>query len=371
MDLNKYKTLEEKVKKPNFNKDYKGLNNILKALSFFGNAASIFLASFFVTTLLTVAIENVYVVWAIAIGSLTGLELTKRVIFFRFSRDFIRTNKIFSTSVAPMLFFTMMLISLSFYSSLSGAKKFSSKSDLIENVAETQIDNFSDSTSVYYKDKIEVLEQQNNDLFTANQRVDQQVQDLLDEHPTWTNSAKRLREGKEMNTLQIEKNDVKIKELKTERDQVIKDYEEEVIQDSSKDINKNKSDSYIFIATSTLIELLILIGIYFNNLYNFRSYRDIKKKLLHDDNFKQYYKYLEMINVLYLNRAEKDEIPSTKLMIKLMKMNKVYVREEELEDALSLFEALQVIESNGEHTYIIKDREEAEKEMKSHFNINE
>jgi hypothetical protein len=369
MELKQFKELEKKVKKPDFGEDFKVVNIILKVASILGNFASIFLASFFVTELLAVAIETPLVYWVITIISLSILELSKREIFFRFSRDFIRTKKIFSKAVFPMLFFTGVLISLSFYSSLSGAKEFSSKSDQIEVVAEQQIDNFADSTANYYQQKIELLEQQNADLFAANQRIDQQIQDLLDEHPTWTNSAKRLRDGKEPNTIQIEKNDAKIKEIKEERDEVIEKYKKEVESESSEDIEKNKSDSYIFIATSTIIEFLILLGIYFSNVYNFRTYRDTKKKIISDDNFRTYYEYTEIIEVLYLNRKEKDKVPDKKLMLELLHMNKVYLREDQLESALKLFDALKIIETNGDITYLVKEKNEAEKLIKEHFHI--
>jgi hypothetical protein len=363
-----FKTLEKKVKKPNFGEDYKSLNIILRILSFLGNFASIFLASFFVTELLSVAIDNPIIYWVIAIISLAGLEATKREIFHRFSRDFIRTNKIFTSAVLPMLIFTMTLISLSFYSSLSGAQKFSSKSDQLEVVAETEIDNFTDSTMAYYQEKIDLLETQNKELFEANQRIDQQIQDLLDEHPTWTNSAKRLRDGKEPNIVQIEKNDLKIKEIKKERDQVIEDYEKDVLTDTSEDIEKNKSDSNVFIGTSTLIEFLILIGIYFNNLYNFRTYRDNKLKLLNDENYKTYFDYYELLEVMFLNNKEKDTIPGKDLIKNLLLMNKVYLTDEQIDNAYSLFTALKIIESNGEHEYFIKDKEEAIESLKKHFN---
>lgn len=369
MNLKNFKKLEDKVKKPDFNKDFSGLNTILRTLSILGNVASIFLASFFVSGLLSVAIENEYVIWAITLIALCGLELTKREIFFRFSRDFIRTNEIFSKSVAPMLFFTMLLISLSFYSSLSGAMEFSSKSDNIEVMATKTIDTFADSTNAYYQEKINEFETRNSDLFTSNQNVDKQIQDLLDEHPTWTNSAKRLREGKELNNTQIEKNEDKIKEIKAERDNVVKDYKESVIDKSSKDINKNKSDSFIFIAISTLIEFLILIGIYFNNIFNFRSYKDTKKRLLNDDNFKTYYTYSEIIEILYLNRKEKDLIPSKELMVELLEMNKIYISLTQLEQSLKLFDALKIVETNEDKTYLLKEKEDAEAEMKKHFHI--
>ena len=69
-----------------------------------------------------------------------------------------------------MLFSTMCLISLSFYSSLSGAQKFASQAEVIEVIAEEEIDNFADSTNAYYQIKIEELESQNNKLFEANQK---------------------------------------------------------------------------------------------------------------------------------------------------------------------------------------------------------
>jgi len=218
-------------------------------------------------------------------------------------------------------------------------------------------------------DKIEKLEKQNEDLFESNRNVDKQVQDLLDEHPTWTNSAKRLREGKEYNVSQIEKNDQKIKELKSERDKIISKYKKNIENESNEDIEKNQSDSYIFIATSTIIEFLILIGIYFNNLYNFRSYRDTKKKLINDDNFKTYYEYNEILDVLYLNRKEKDKIPDKDLMLDLLHMNKVYLREDQLESAMKLFDALKIIETNGDVTYLIKEKDESENVIKEHFHI--
>lgn len=367
MNLKSFKKLESKVKKPDFGKDFKSLNYILKSLSIFGNIISIFLASFFVTELLSVAIDNPLVYWIIAIIALSGLELTKREIFFRFSRDFIRTNSIFKSSALPMLFFTMVLISLSFYSSLSGAQKFSSKTDLIEVETAERVDIFTDSTNTLYQDKISVLELRNAELFESNKKTDEQIERVLTDHPTWVNTAKKLRDGKNENNIQISKNDDKIKELKQERDEIIAKYTESIEGKSGKEIDKNKNDSFVFIMISTLIEFLILIGIYFSNIYNFRRYRDTKEKLLSDDNFRTYYEYSEIIDILYLNRKEKDMIPGIDLMIDLLTMNKVYITKKQIEDALKLFEALNIIEVNEEYSYLTKDKEESQKILEDHF----
>ena len=364
MNLENYKKLEDKVKKPDFNKDYKGLNTILKILSILGNIASIFLASFFVTELLKVAIENEYIIWAIAIIALCGLELTKREIFFRFSRDFIRTNDIFSKNVASMLFFTMVLISLSFYSSLSGAKKFSSKSDKLENVAETNIKTYEDSLRNVYSKDIIFYDGEIKKIIKDNSELSSKISE---EDNAWT--RKKLQETRDDNNKYLTEYKLELESIKTERDDIIETYKKEVLSETSEDINKNQSDSYIFIATSTLIEFLILIGIYFNNIFNFKSYRDTKKRLLNDENFKTYYNYLEILELLFLNRKEKDKIPSSELLLELLDMNKVYITSTQLEQALKIFDALKIIETNGNTTYILKEKEEAEKDLKKHFHI--
>lgn len=367
MDLNNFKKLESKVKKPNFGDDFKTLNRILGGLSIFGNVVSIFLASFFVTELLSVAIDSPLIYWGIAIIALSGLELTKREIFYRFSRDFIRTNNIFKTSALPMLFFTMLLISLSFYSSLSGAQKFSSKSDLIDIETKVVVNTFADSTNVYYQEKIDLLDKQNADLFESNKKTDEQIETILQEHPTWVNTAKKLRDGKNENNTQIERNDNKIRELKEERDRVVSNYKEGVEGESDKEKNKNKSDSLVFVLISTLIEFLILIGIYFGNVYNFRQYRDTKQRLLSDENFRVYYDYSEIVNMLYLNRKEKDQIPDIDLINELLIMNRVYLTREQIESSIRLFEALNIIEINEEYSYLVKEKDEALKILEKHF----
>ena len=366
MDNKELKKLEQKVKKPDFAEDYKSVDKILSGLSVLGNIASIFLASFFITELLSVAIENEIVRWVITIISLCGLELMKREIFKRFSRDFIRTKKIFSSGVLPMLLFTMLLISLSFYSSLSGAQKFSSKADVMETVAEEEIDTYSDSVNVYYQDKIDKIENQSSVLFEQNLQYDKEASELP---PNWISAKERIRKGKKDNNEQIEKNEVKVKDLKSERDDLTSSYEKEITDETSVDVEKNKSDSNIFIWSSTLIEFLILIGIYFNNLYSFKSFRDIKNRLLSDDNFRTYHDYSEIIDMLFLNRKAQDTIPDTDLIVELLVMNKVYLTRDQVEKSFRLFEALKIIETNGEYTYLLKDIEESVEIIKTHFHI--
>lgn len=366
MNIKEFKEIEKKVKKPEFSSDFKSLNVILKTLSILGNISSIFLASIFISQLFKVAIDNPIIYWGISIIALSGLELTKREVFFRFSRDFIRLKKIFTKNVLPMLLFTMILISMSFYSSLSGAQKFGSKKEEIKTNTEKTITTFTDSISENYQLKIDELENRNKELFDQNKKLDEEARELP---PTWVTAKTKIRKQIEKNNQRIDRNDNKIKELKEEKDTEISNFKKDLTKESQKDINKNNENIFVFISISTIIEFLILFGIYFNNLYNFKSYKDIKNKLMNDKNFRTYFEYTEVLNSVFLNNKEKDIIPSVKMIRKLLEMNKIYLTEEQINSSLDLFEALQIIETNDDKTYLTKDLEEAEIDLKNHFNV--
>jgi len=90
---------------------------------------------------------------------------------------------------------------------------------------------------------------------------------------------------------------------------------------------------------------------------------------MNDKNFRTYFEYTEVLNSVFLNNKEKDIIPSVKMIRKLLEMNKIYLTEEQINSSLDLFEALQIIETNDDKTYLTKDLEEAEIDLKNHFNV--
>ena len=141
MKISEFKKLENKINNYNFNKSYKNINIIMIILSYFGNIASIFLAYFFLSKILYSAIiDNPLLVNISSIIILTGLELLKRDIFNKFSIQSLK-DKTISKNVIPLLIFSLLLISTSFYSSISGAKEFSYKSKEIDQKNEKVINN--------------------------------------------------------------------------------------------------------------------------------------------------------------------------------------------------------------------------------------
>ena len=79
MKINEFKQLEDKINNQNFNKGYKTINIVMTFLSYFGHVASIFLAYFILSKILSGAMTNNPVaVFIASIIILSGLELLKR-----------------------------------------------------------------------------------------------------------------------------------------------------------------------------------------------------------------------------------------------------------------------------------------------------
>jgi hypothetical protein len=158
MKVEEFKKLEKKITGYNFNQSYKNIKNIMVTLSYFGNLTSIFLAYFFMSGVITGAVGdgNVIFVFISSIIILAGIELLKRDIFDKFSIQYLKDNGITKT-VMPLLLVSIILISASFYSSLTGAKEFSSKSEQLELLKKDQLKEYKDSIVNIYSDKIYLI----------------------------------------------------------------------------------------------------------------------------------------------------------------------------------------------------------------------
>lgn len=367
MTTNEFKKLEKKINGYNFNQSYKSINKIMITLSYFGHVASIFLAFFFMSKVLSSAMsDNPIAVFVSSLIILAGLELLKRDIFDKFSIQSLK-DKGLSKAVAPLLITSLLLISGSFYSSINGAKEFSSKSKEIELVAETNINQFSDSLTAVYAPKIEQLESQNVELFEANKQLDEEARALP---PTWVSSKNSIRSRIDVNNKQIEKNDDKISELKSERDSQISIYESNLLSATDKNKEENSKNSFIFVMISTIIELVILGGVYFSEYYKFRSYREFREKIERDPNYQKWLLYDEMLSIVITEDTKMNEkLPSNKAIIEMCKVNDIIVLPKDVTNFLKIITGLNIIKSSGSVKYVNKTREMAQDILRKNFNI--
>lgn len=367
MKINEFKKLEKKINGYNFGESYKSINKIMTVLSYFGHVASIFLAFFFMSKILSSAMtDNPLAVFIASLFILSGLELLKRDIFDKFSIQSLKDKGI-SKSVAPLMITSILLISGSFYSSINGAKEFSSKSKQIELVTEENISVYKDSITAIYAPKIEVIENQNIELFEANKLLDEEARQLPS---NWISSKDKIRSRIDKNNEQIEKNDEKISSIKSERDLNIEEYSNEQSSGSEEDKEENSKNSFIFIMISTLIELVILGGVYFSEYYKFRSYKEFREKIEKDPNYQKWLLYDEMLSIVITEDMKMNEkLPSNKSIIEMCKINDIIVLPKDVTNFLKIINGLNIIKASGSVKYVNKTREMAQEILRKNFNI--
>lgn len=361
-----FKKLEKKVRKTSFYDSYFLLDKILYVLSFFGNIASVFLASFFFSKLLSETITDLnspYFIWGSTIFLLVALELLKRNIFDKFSIEFLRYKNIFGSETLLLTLFGVCIISLSFYSSLRGAREFSSKNDIIQSTTIQIVDNYKDSLKNVYDKKIAKYEE-DNDIFQAS--ADKRIanQDVLNA-TTQTQRDKRMIE-REINNIRKDKDKKEAKTtdrvniLKNEYEKLSIAYESKHVNKASSEIDKNKDNSTTFIIISTIIELLILIGIFFDNMFNFVSYNSMRDLVISKGSYKNWLLYNELLDYMYINK-----VVSIDKLIELCIMNNIYVSENQIKDFFNIIENIGIYEKSK----LKIKKKEAERKLNDYFKM--
>jgi hypothetical protein len=372
MKLSEYKKLEEKVKNNNFHKNYSNINKVMFGMSIFGHIASIFLAYFLLFKILSSAIiESTVVAMVSSIIMLLGLELLKREVFDKFSLGILK-EKVLNKKVLPLLLVSLSLFSMSFYATINGAKEFSSKEKELEEVAEVNIDTYEDSVKTVYIGKIVEVESEIKFYKDKLDQKDKEQTDLASLPPT-----RQIRSR--INDLKVERADLKsdiksteenLESVKSERDQVITEYKSKILGKTDERKKENKSNTLFFIALSTIIELLIVAGVYFNEYYKFRSYDEYRKKLEKDPNFQKWFLYNSVIEIIYTDDTQvNDKVDNIKNITTLCKLNGVNLLPKDVMDMFKIFSSLGIIKTSGSAKYYGKSKDLAIELLKKHFNM--
>lgn len=373
MKINEFKKLEKRINNYNFNENYKNINVILTVLSYFGNLASIFLAYFFMSKIIGGALTDNPI--AVAISSiiiLAGIELLKRDIFDKFSILQLK-EKTINKTVLPLFLVSAILIFASFYSSLNGAKEFSSKSTQLEQVKEDKLKVFSDSLNGVYALKISDLEDElkkTKDILKAKDDEQTQLAGLEVLNRTQRQRVVDLKEEKKTVRGDITKIEGDINLVKTERDGIIEAKKTELESDTSSKKEDNSKNSFLFVMLSVIIELVILAGVYFNEYYKFRSYREYRDKIEKDPNFQKWLLYDQMLNLIYTDDTKMNQkLPSNKAIIETCKVNEIIVLPKNVSDFLKVLSNIGIIKQSGSARYVSKQKDIAVELLKKHFGI--
>lgn len=373
MKFDEFKQLEDNINNQNFNKGYKTINIVVTFLSYFGHVASIFLAYFILSKVLSGAMTNNPVaVFIASVIILSGLELLKRDIFKKFGIQYLKA-KAFTKDVMPLFILSIAIIGTSFYASISGAKEFSSKGQEIEVEKKETITKYKDSLTIVYGDKVKVVEQEINTTKSKLESKDKEQTDLEAIQPPTRSAKQRIKDLKEEKvTLRsdVTKLEGDVTKIKDELTSVIKQKEEEVGSESESKKESNDSNSLAFILISTLIEITILAGVYFNEYYKFRSYREFRDKIEKDPNYQKWMLYDQVLDIIYTEDTKMNQkLPSNKAIIDMCKVNDIILIPKDVVDFLKVMNGLGIIKTSGSTRYINKKRDLAFEVLRKNFNI--
>ena len=373
MTLNEFNELENKVGKDEFNREYKNINTVMFLLSIFGHIASIFLAYFLVSTIISTAIENYYVTMIVTIILLIGLESLKREIFDKFSMMYLKTKDMFSKRILPLLVSSFIVISLSFYATVSGSKEFSSKEKEIVEKYDDKLESYKTKVDSIYKSDIDKLKVQIED--NKKRIVEKDDEQTRIESGEKINSSNRrrvndLKDEKKVLSTEIDNIYVKIDEFEQKKKKDILEYEKELDGKKSKDTSNNSRNTLFFILLSTIIELLIIVGVYFNKYFLFRSYNEEKEKLYKSPNYQNFKLYSSILDIIYTNDTMiNDKLPSSKSIIEMCKINNLIILKKDVDNMFKLLNNLGVIRSSGSVKYFNREKDMSIDQLKKYFKI--
>ena len=373
MKINEFKKLEEKINGQNFNKGYKNINSLMLILSIFGHFASIFLAYFALSKVLGGVIENnPAAVLITSIIMLSGLELLKRDIFDKFSIQYLKA-KAFTKDDLPLFILSIVIISTSFYASIHGAKEFSSKEAVLEENQKVVVSQFADSLTTIYNAKVVEVQ---TEIKTDKDKLDLKDKEQTDleaiQPPTRSqrNRIKDLKEERNILRTDITKLEGDVNVIKTELVTKIKEHETEVGAETEDKKKDNSSNSLAFILISTLIELIILAGVYFNEYYKFRSYREFRNSIEKDPNYQKWMLYEQMLSIVYTEDTKMNQkLPANKSIADMCKVNDIIVMPKDITDFLKVMNGLGIIKTSGSTRYVNKQRDLAFEILRKNFNV--
>jgi hypothetical protein len=372
MKIEEFKQLEKRINNQNFNEGYKTINLVLLALSWFGHFASVFLAYFMLSKVLAGAMtDNPVAVFISSIIILSGVELLKRDIFDKFSIQYLKLKSI--QKVLPLFLLSFLIIGISFYSSISGAGEFASKEKEFDENKELVIQQYSDSLNRINDSIIKIKDTEISTLKSKLDIKDKEQTDIESQQPLNRQQRQRVADLKnERSTLRtdIEKIETDKKILTEETQNKIKIKENELGSKTDEKKKDNSKNTVLFVIISTIIELVILAGVYFNEYYKFRSYREFRDKLEKDPNYQKYLLYEQILQVLYPEDTKMNQkLPSNKAIIDMCKVNEMIVLNKDVTDFMKVMNNLGIIKASGSSKYINKQRDLSFEILKKHFNV--
>lgn len=389
MDLKKYEKLKQKFENVEFSSRFKLINRYLINFSYFGHLGSILVGFYFIFTIFKNAIGphlpsamSGYTEAIAAVIFLILFEMVKRYVFREMTFEAIRKPlDEWKRGVWIQIAISLVVVSISFYFGISGAAMFSDQTDEIKEEVKTSVVAEADSIRKIQNKEIAALKLEIKGRQERIQKVNERIDDLNDRiiESTYAWQQAQLRQQLKQDQKLVEQYDVEIKDLRAEIDSTEKQFtaqidrlEKKKTEDSLSEVSEAENNTLKFIFIVFFIESIILVGIYFHNLYDFLSYKEGKELMDNDEKYQLWIVFSELLRYVYQegNLDTGDKSVSQSKVIELTKINGSNISKAQVDQLFQILIYLQILEPNSNYRVIQKPYKSALKEIKSYLDID-
>ncbi|MFW6219433.1 MAG: hypothetical protein ACOC33_01065 [bacterium] len=366
MDLNKYDELRKKIQTKDFEGKNKSLDVWLYRLSFLGNIGSIFFAYFLVSPALEKAIlvnlisgnVGVFIAIVATIILLISFEIIKRLLIKNLSFDLVKNKfNVLKATILTWFIFSVGIIGISVFLSVNGAMNFAQTNNKTKEIMINNLQMQIDSIKILYDNKKEDYILENQDLREANNGLRNK---LIETPLNYISARNDYQKIIDKNIEIIDNNEKKINnidsELKSEITNVKNDY-----NSLSKENNEEESKNILlFILISASIEILIIIGVFFREFYEYNLYILNQNKL--EKVYKKRDRYKAMLAYIYQEGKANhgDRVIAASKLIDLVTENSTITNPKKfVENFLRDMESLNVFVVQGKRRLINTSYEDA------------
>jgi hypothetical protein len=363
-----YLNLKRETDKQSYKDEHKKTNIGLLITSWLSNATSVYLAFFFVKSLVDNVLDDAkgsIFISIIILVFLSLFELIKRHIFGLFSKDLIRNNfKIFNKDLWLFNLSVLLIVSFSAYLSLNGAQKMMNKDKVISQHSENLISVKTDSIQNYYmltfikpiQDEVKTLNTQNDNYMSASQNQ--------------TKMSGKYVNLISQNNIKIKDDLTRISQYEKERDGKINEIKNTQNLKLNNQKSENKSNISIFIAISAIIESLIMLGVYFNIYYKFRVKKEYEEVILASPKLTRWKTYNDLADVVFEGVDVGDVIPTINEIRDIAMTNNLRVTTKDIENFGKMLYYIRAIEKRGNKRCLTMPVEKILETLKKYYKIN-
>ena len=371
ISFDKYVQMKSKLLVGSYNEKYKYVDKFLYIFSWFGNGVSIFLAFFFLQSLFYSSFNEISNSIFITLGIvffLSLFELLKRYVFGMFSVELIRHKfKMFNKGMIVFITSTLLLIGCSFYFTLNGAGKFIDNQKTFVNTTKNVVNTKIDSINNSFDKQIQTYKIENENLRNINNALRTKLINTSDELTGVRNQYQR---SIDKNDNIIENNQKIIDKFELDKKTNISNTKNEENLNLQNNLNENDNNIIRFLCISAIIELIIIIGVYYNKFYEYKTIDEYEKTIIETTNFKTWNLYNEMISIICSSsKGVGEKISTTDDLIDLLGISNIKISKPEFDRFIKLLYSLEILFLDGKRRILNKSEKESKELIKKHFKI--